>query len=295
MSDNANRSNAAALPRRPYGPGNIPVSIIGFGGVVVMNAEQDHANRTVARAVERGVNYFDVAPTYGDAQQRLGPAVEPFRKNCFLACKTTCRDAAGAAAELKQSLEYLRTDYLDLYQMHGLISVEKDVDVAFANGGAMETFIAARKSGQVRHLGFSAHSQQAAMAAMDRFHFDSVLFPISLSSFFTDFGPKLLERANQDGLTVLAIKAMAKQAWPAECPHRKRFEKCWYEPIWERTQAELALRFTLSQNITTAIAPGQEELFWLAVDIASRFEPLSAAELEQARSLAAGVEPLFKG
>ena len=259
-----------------------------------MNAQQDHANRVVASAVERGVNYFDVAPTYGDAQQHLGPALEPFRKECFLACKTTCRDASGAAAELKQSLEYLRTDYLDLYQLHALNSIEKDVDVAFAKGGAMETFIAARKSGQVRHLGFSAHSQQAAMAAMARFHFDSVLFPISLGSFFKgDFGPALLKQAQQDGVTVLALKALAKQPWPKECPERKRFDKCWYEPVWQPKEAELALRFTLSQNVTTAISPGEEELFWLAVDIASRFQPLSPAEMQQAGELATQVEPLF--
>ena len=116
MTDTKVSSNAPILPRREYGKNRIPLSIIGLGGVVVMGVEQNHANRVVAEAVERGVNYFDVAPTYGDAEVKYGPALEPYRKDIFLACKTTQRGREGAAAELKDSLSRLRTDYLDLYQ-----------------------------------------------------------------------------------------------------------------------------------------------------------------------------------
>ena len=90
-------ANAPLLPRRPFGKHGVELSIIGMGGIVVMNAEQAHADRIVAEFVERGVNYFDVAPSYGNAEERLGPALVPHRPRVFLACKTTQRSRAGAA------------------------------------------------------------------------------------------------------------------------------------------------------------------------------------------------------
>ena len=123
------------LPRRRLGRTGEELSIVGFGGIVVLNKEQEHANRSVARAVEEhGINYFDVAPSYGNAEERLGPALEPYRKNSFLACKTTERSAEGAQRELHASLERMRTDYFDLYQLHAIKSLE-DVEKAFGPGG----------------------------------------------------------------------------------------------------------------------------------------------------------------
>lgn len=112
------------------------LSIIGFGGIVVKDAEQQHANRVVAEAFEKGVNYFDVSPTYGDAELKLGPALEPYRKKVFLACKTGQRRREGASEELNESLKRLRTDYFDLYQLHSITDVKNDVDAVFAKGDA---------------------------------------------------------------------------------------------------------------------------------------------------------------
>ena len=185
--------NAAKLPRRAYGDTGERLSIIGFGGIVVSGVEQDHANRVVAEAVEKGVNYFDVAPSYGDAEIKLGPALEPYRKDVFLACKTEHRTGEETAAELQESLQRLRTDYLDLYQLHAITDVQKDVDAVFAKGGAMEVFLEAKKQGQIRYLGFSAHSEEAALAALDRYDFDSILFPINFATFYQgNFGPRII-------------------------------------------------------------------------------------------------------
>jgi len=115
--------NVPKLPRRAYGDTGERLSIIGFGGMVVNGVEQEHANRFVAEAIERGVNYFDVAPSYGDAEFRLGPALEPYRKNVLLACKTERLTKEGAAAELAESLQRLRTDHVDLYQLHAITDV----------------------------------------------------------------------------------------------------------------------------------------------------------------------------
>jgi aryl-alcohol dehydrogenase-like predicted oxidoreductase len=166
-----------SLPKRRYGRTKEKLSIIGFGGMMVMDASPKEAANFVAEAVDRGVNYFDVAPYYGNAQQRLGPALKPYRQNCFMACKTLERDAVGASKELHQSLKLLKTDHFDLYQLHALSDVE-EVEQAFGLGGAMETILKAKQDGKIRYIGFSAHSEEAAHAAMDRFDFDSIL-PVS--------------------------------------------------------------------------------------------------------------------
>jgi aryl-alcohol dehydrogenase-like predicted oxidoreductase len=292
----AGPSNAAMLPRREYGKTAIQLSIIALGGLVVTKTDQDHANRVVAEAVERGVNYFDVAPTYGngEAETRLGPALEPYRKNVFLACKTLERRREGAAAELKRSLERLRTDHLDLYQLHAIADVKKDLDVIFGKGGAMEVFLEARKSGQVRFLGFSAHSVEAALAALDRYDFDSVLFPVNFTCFYKgSFGPQIIEKARSKGAARLALKGLARQQWPKGDPQRKKFSKCWYQPLTDPREAELGLRFTLSQSVTAAVPPGEESLFRLALDIAMKFQPITPEEEEELKALAATLNPIF--
>ena len=114
---------AAGMARRTLGKTGERLSIVGFGGIVVRDETAESAAQLVARAIERGVNYFDVAPAYGNAEERLGPALEPYRESVFLACKTQQRRKAGAEAELRRSLERLRTGHLDLYQFHAVTSM----------------------------------------------------------------------------------------------------------------------------------------------------------------------------
>ena len=287
--------NAAKLPRRAYGDTGERLSIIGFGGMVVSGVEQDHANRVVAEAVEKGVNYFDVAPSYGDAEIKLGPALEPYRKDVFLACKTEHRTKEQTAAELQESLQRLRTDYLDLYQLHAITDVQKDVDAVFAKGGAMEVFLEAKKQGQIRYLGFSAHSEEAALAALDRYDFDSILFPINFATFYQgNFGPRIMQAAKSKGVARLALKAMARQKWPKDDPTRTQYPKCWYQPLTDRNEAKLALYFTLSQSITAAIPPGEESLFRMALDLAMDFRPISQKETQTLRQMAQPLNPVFE-
>ena len=120
---------------RPYGNTGIELSVVGFGGIICRDEEPATAARVVAGAVDRGVNYFDVAPGYGNAQQILGPALEPHRHSVFLACKTGRRTAAEAQDELDESLRLLRTDYLDLYQLHAVTKMA-DVDTILGPGRA---------------------------------------------------------------------------------------------------------------------------------------------------------------
>lgn len=287
-------SNAARLPQREYGRTGIKLSVVGFGGLVVSEMDPWRAAQLVAASVERGVNYFDVAPTYGNAEEVLGPALEPHRKKVFLACKTTQRTHDGAAAELDRSLKRLRTDHFDLYQLHAISEVARDVDAVFAKGGAMEVFIEAKKSGRVRHLGFSAHSVEAALAAMDRYDFDSVLFPVNFASYLKNgWGSKIMEKAQAKGVARLALKALARQRWPKDDPDRTKYHKCWYKPLTERREAELALRFTLSLPVTAAIPPGDEVLFKTMVELAMDFRPITATEEAELKTLAGGLTPVF--
>ncbi|MHC4440506.1 MAG: aldo/keto reductase, partial [Planctomycetota bacterium] len=236
-----------------------------------------------------------VSPTYGDAELKLGPALEPYRKEVFLACKTGQRRREGALKELNESLRRLRTDYFDLYQLHSITDVKNDVDAVFAKGGAMEVFLEAKKQGQIRHLGFSAHSEQAALAAMDRYDFDSVLLPVNFAAFYKgDFGPRVIAAAKSRGTAILALKSLARQQWPEDDPLRKQYPKCWYQPLTERQDARLALYFTLSQPVTAAIPPGEESLFRMALDLALNFKPISTLDLEKVKQMAEFPNPIFQ-
>jgi len=240
------------------------------------------------------VNYFDVAPTYadGEAEIKLGNALVPYRQNVFLACKTTARDAAGAQKELDRSLERLHTDHFDLYQFHAVSSLS-DVEQILGPGGAAEAFLKARAQGKARYLGCSAHSAEAALALMDGFQLDSILFPVNFVLYAQGgFGPQILTRAKQKGVARLALKSLAYTKWPEGA--RKTYPKCWYQPVEQGDLARQALRFTLSEDVTAAIPPGDERLFQMALEQASEFEPLSAAERQKLLAATVGIAPIFR-
>jgi len=286
-------SSAKELPRRRYND-RIDLSVIGFGAIVLMGMRQNEADRVVRESIDRGVNYFDVAPSYGDgeAEERLGPALTSHRSGVFLACKTVERNARGAEKELVRSLKRLKTDHVDLYQFHAVTRVE-EVEQIFAAGGAMETFLRARADGRIGYIGFSAHSEAAALAMLDRFPFDSVLFPFNMVCYAQgNFGPAVMEKAKSKGVARLALKMLARGPWPEGAS--RNYAKAWYQPIDDPDEARNAVRFTLSEDVTAAIPPGDIRLFRLAMDLAAEFKPLSAAERKQILSETANSVPLFR-
>ena len=279
------------MKKRKLGKTGEMLSLIGFGGIVAMNEEQQDAEKFVDEAIERGVNYFDVAPTYGNAEIKLGPALDGKRKNVFLACKTEKRTAAEAETALYNSLKLLKTDWFDLYQLHGVATVE-EVETISGPGGALEAFIKARQKGLVRYLGFSAHSEEAALALLDRFNFDSVLFPLNWASYMNNgFGAQIMKKAKAKGTARLALKAMAKSNWPEGA--EKTYSKAWYEPIQEKEHAQLALRYTLSQPVTAAIPPGDIRLFRWAMEAVENFKPVTSEEIAILKYMSREIEPLF--
>jgi len=283
------------MEQRTLGRTGEQLSVIGLGGVVFVGQDQEASNRLVSEAVDRGVTYFDVAPSYGHEQEtekRLGPALKPYRDSSFLACKTEQRTKEGAAFEIRRSLQYLHTDHLDLYQLHHITTVE-EVETCFGPDGAMEAILEAQQAGLIRHIGFSAHSVEAALLAMDRFDFVSALFPINFVTYYEgNFGPQIIERAKEKGVARLALKAMARTSWKegAERP----FPHCWYEPLTDPHFARLALRFTLGQDITAAVPPGDPRLFRLALELSDNLRPLDPEELAELRNYGHGLNPIFR-
>ena len=293
----AAHGSTAPLPRRPYKDG-IDLSILALGGIVVCGLSQEEAARRVAAAYDRGVNYFDCAPSYfdGEAEIKLGEALQPYRSKVFLAEKTMSRDAKGAREELERTLRRFHTDHVDLYQFHAVGSME-DVDKILAPTGAAETFFAARKEGKVRHLGFSAHDAPAALRLMDALELDSVLFPVNVNAWENGgFGPQILTKAKSKGMARMALKALAFGKWPADMKESDRkYPKCWYQPIDDREMARLALRFTFNHEITAAVPPGDERIFDLALELASMPLPqLSADELTGLKAKVSSLDPVFR-
>jgi aryl-alcohol dehydrogenase-like predicted oxidoreductase len=280
------------MEKRKLGKTGEKLTIVGFGGIAVSNESPSDSAELVARAVnERGINYFDVAPSYGNAEERLGPALEPYRDGVFLACKTGERSAEGAQRELEQSLNKLRTDHFDLYQLHAMKTLE-DVEQVFGPGGAMETFVQAREQGLVRFLGFSAHSEEAALALMDRFSFDTILFPFNWACWNEgNFGPPVLNKAQEQGMGILALKTMAKRRWREG--EERRWSKTWYSPVDSYEEAQWAVRFTFTRPVTAGPSPGHAELLWWMCDAAEQFTPLSESEEVELARRAEGLETIF--
>jgi len=287
------KTPANPIARRTLGKTGEQLSLIAFGGIVVMNETTGEASNIVAEAVDRGVNYFDVAPSYGNAQERLGPALAPYRNNCFLACKTDGRMKDDSRADLEQSLKLLRTDHVDLYQFHALTKMS-DLDKVLGPGGAIETMEAAKKEGKIRYIGFSVHSAETALAAMDRYNFDTILFPLNWVLFTqAGFGPQILKKAQEKNMGILALKSMAKTVWPAGERQNHPQPKCWYQPAAFPDEASLGLRWTLSHPITAAIPPGDERYFRLAMDVAQNYKPIEVHEEQALLAGGQGVEPIF--
>jgi predicted aldo/keto reductase-like oxidoreductase len=279
------------LPRRVLGKTGEKLSVIGFGGIMLNDNPQDFANEMVAKAYDLGVNYYDVAPGYGNAQEKLGPALKSYRGNCFLACKTHERSAEGALKNLEDSLRKLETDHFDLYQLHALSSVE-EVNTVFGPGGAMETVVKARKDGKIKHVGFSAHSVEAALLAMKNYDFDSILFPINFACWNAgNFGPQVFEEAEKRGMGILALKSMALT--PLEKGEPVFDKNVWYRPIQDEEVMKMALKFTLSKNITAAVPPGKNTLFLKALEFMNDYKPITEEENSKLIALAKNTKPIF--
>ena len=164
---------------KTLGRTGLKVSILSFGSIMLDQLSQEKANEIVARAIESEVNLFDVGPTYGSSQKKLGTALESYRKDVFLTCKTEPDKTASEVREdIENSLNLLKTDYFDVYQLHE-VTDEKSLNSSLKKGGALEAIIEAKDEGIINYIGFSAHSEWAALKLMQEFDFDTIMFPVN--------------------------------------------------------------------------------------------------------------------
>ena len=285
----------AGLPRRVLGRTGEKVSVVGFPGLALIHYDQNRCNEGIADAFKRGVNYFDVAPAYGngDAEIKMGIGLQGIdRSRIFLACKTKKRDKEGARMELERSLKRLKTDYFDLYQMHHVRRPE-EVKQALGPDGAIETFLNAKEQGKAKYLGFSAHTTKGALEAMKGFRFDTVMFPINFVEFFEmGFGKPVLELANKQGAAVLAIKPLSKGAWPKGV---ERTRKWWYRTTETQEEVSLAMRFTLSKTCVAAgIPPSFLDLLDKAIEAGKSYRPITKAETQKLEEMAKTCKSIFR-
>ncbi len=288
-------SMATALPRRILGRTGEKVSVVGFPGLALVHGNQDEGTASLHKAFDQGMNYFDVAPAYGDgdAEIKMGIGLQGIeRSEIFLACKTKMRDKDGAREELERSLKRLKTDHFDLYQMHCLVTPD-EVKQALGPGGAIETFLKAKEEGKVRYFGFSAHTTKAALAALNGFKFDTVMFPISFVDYFEmGFGKPVIDLANEQGVGILAIKGMSMGAWPRGA---QRSRQWWYRTTETQADVELALRFVWSQTgVVSAIPPSWFDLLDKAIEAGRAIRPVTEAETLKLREMAKDCQALFK-
>jgi predicted aldo/keto reductase-like oxidoreductase len=286
----ADEGSPGGLECRPLGRTGHYRSVVTLGGIVVMNEDQAEADRLVGEALDAGVNGVDVAPTYGDAELKLGHALRGKRDQVFLACKTTKRDRAGAAEELRKSLQRLETDYFDLYQLHGLDKPE-ELEQVLGPGGALEAFQEAKEAGLIRFLGITGHRPETLLAAIRRFDFATVMFPYNFILAHYGYGQELLAEARRRNLGVLAIKPIAMRAWePGEI---RTAPKCWYKPFSTHHEISLAVRWALAQPITTVVPSGDMTLFRRALKAAQHLSPLRPEEIAELQGKAEQLKPLF--
>ena len=278
------------MEKRRFGNKNEYLSILGLGGIVIKGLDKYSVDSIVSDAVSEGINYFDVAPGYGDAEKLLGPSLKKYRLNSFLACKTNKRTEKESTEELYNSLNLLKTDYLDLYQLHGM-KTDDDFEKVMADDGAIKTFQKAKEKGLVKYLGFSYHSEKVAKRLIEAFDFDSILMPVNWSVFLKyGFGSELLSIAKEKGLAILALKSMALQMW--DDPKNRKYKNLWYEPIDDPYFAELALKFTLSKSVTSLLPPGDPKLFNLALKFVKNYSPISDQEIEELKEFSYKINPI---
>lgn len=281
------------MPMRPLGKTGLKISTAAFSGFALNKYEQEECNIGVRRAFEKGVNYFDVAPAYGESENRMGVALQGIdRSKYYIACKTKMRDAKGAMEELERSLKRLKTDYFDVYQLHHLRKPE-EVQQALGPGGAMEAILKAKEQGKVRFIGFSAHTTKAALEALKQFKFDTVMFPISFVEYYRfDFGKAVLEEAKKQGAGVLAIKALSTGLWHRD---EKRTRNWWYRSAENQEEVNLVARFSLSfEQVSSIFAPSFLDLVDKAIEAAKQYRPITEDEKNKLKEFAQKCESLFK-
>jgi aryl-alcohol dehydrogenase-like predicted oxidoreductase len=238
-----------SMEKRRLGRNGHMSSVLIYGGAALSEVDQATADESIALALDAGINHFDVAASYGDAELRYGPWMKDIRDRIFLSTKTEERSKKGAAQEIHRSLERLQVDNVDLLQLHAVNNIS-ELDKATAKGGALEAAIEAKEQGLIRAIGITGHSHSAPSThreALRRYPFETVLTPLnyllySNEEYRRDYEELVGEVERQDtGLMI--IKAIARNLWREG---EQRYAT-WYEPFEQQEHIDAAVDFVLAR------------------------------------------------
>lgn len=266
-----------------------------FGAAALGRVTQADADRTFDLLQAYGINHIDTAASYGDAELRIGPWMENHRQEFFLATKTEKRTYKDAWEELQRSLDRLRTDHVDLWQMHFLLDPQ-EWETAMGPGGALEAFIEAREQGLARYLGVTGHGVNIAtmhLRSLERFDFDSVLLPYSYTmmqnpAYAADF-ETLREVCRQRNVVIQTIKSLVRGPWGDKTQTRAT----WYEPLEDQKDIDLAVHWVLQQPDLFLNTAGDIHLLPKVLDAAGRFQKGPSEAEMAALTNSSQLEPLF--
>lgn len=231
-------------------------SVLIYGAAALGDVSQDVADRSIREALDGGINHFDVAADYGDAELRLGPWMSQVRDRIFLATKTGLRDRESAWQQIHASLHRLQTDRVDLLQLHA-IGDQDELDSATGPDGALEAAIRAQEEGLVGAIGITGHGHDAPathVEALRRYPFATVLTPLNPvlwrdESYRADY-QALVEEVHRQDVGLMTIKTVSRRNWPDGADHS---HATWYEPYDDQARITAAVSWVLSHDEVTGI------------------------------------------
>jgi len=267
-----------------------------FGAAAFGEIPQADADKVMEQVIEAGVNHIDIAPSYGQAEERVGPWMPRERDRFFLGCKTMERTRQGAWDEMQRSLKRLQTESFDLYQCHAITTME-ELDSVTMKGGALEAFVEARQRGLIKYIGITGHGVDAPriyLEALRRFDFDSVLFPLNFVQFvnpeYRKYTEELISVCKARDVGTMVIKSITKGPWG----EKQHTATTWYEPFDQMDEIQRAVNFALSFDVTGLCTAGDTRILPLLLKACENFKPMSDAEREEIIHSGQHFEPLFK-
>ena len=270
------------MEKRLFGRTGHHSTVVTFGAIVVGRNEmpQDRADELIEVVLEHGINHVDVAPTYGQAMERLAPWMPRVRDDIFLGAKTGVRDRDGAWGSIRSCMSRLGVEQFDLFQLHG-VGTMAHLDEVTRAGGALDAIVEARDRGITRWIGITGHGPEAPrvhLEALRRFDFDTIMFPVSAAIWrngeYRRDAEALMAEAVARNVGIQCIKMLARGGWGGgdrECA-------TWYDPHREQSDIDDVLWWLLSQPVHTAPSTGEPAVLAKILDAAERFRPLDAAE-----------------
>jgi len=266
-----------------------------FGAAAFGKISQADADKVMEMVIEAGVNHIDVAPSYGQAEIRIGPWMPRERERFFLGCKTMERTKDGAWKEMHESLKRLQTETFDLYQCHAITTME-ELDAVTRTGGALEAFVEARREGLTQFIGITGHgvnAPQIYLEALRRFDFDSVLFPLNFAQManpeYREYAEELIATCKAKDVGTMIIKSITKAPWG----DREHTATTWYEPFDNSEEIQKGVNFALSYDITGLCTAGDTRVLPLMLKACENFTRLSDSEREAMIESGKQYEPLF--